>query len=336
MTDFSFSNYADQFDDHIEKSIRGYTDLRDDIVSMSKYFIEDRTSVIDIGCSQGTMLKRIKDANSQAPNTFYVGLDVEPSFKKHWNTEEEKLDYILCDVRDYQGFLVDKRDTSISLVISLFTMQFIPERDRLSILKKIYDNLTDGGAFIFSEKLYSSNSQNQNMMEFLYFDYKRTNFSEKEILDKEQELRHLAKNTNEELLIEQLKSVGFEGIQCFWRNFNFAGFVARRLPKTSITDTDDENTNEEIDSVNRNNLNKFTEDQRIIIRMIYQCTDDVTFSDIEDELNMERHELQGTMGSLTYRWRQSFDVSKHHDRMWYKRRNKYLPIEPLRTLLENI
>ena len=174
------------------------------------------------------------------------------------------------------------------------------------------------------------------MMEFLYFDYKRTNFSEKEILDKEQELRHLAKNTNEELLIEQLKSVGFEGIQCFWRNFNFAGFVARRLPKTSITDTDDENTNEEIDSVNRNNLNKFTEDQRIIIRMIYQCTDDVTFPDIQDELNMDRYELRSAMGSLTYRWRQSFDVSKHHDRMWYKRRNKYLPIEPLRTLLENI
>ena len=78
------------------------------------------------------------------------------------------------------------------------------------------------------------------MMEFLYFDYKRKNFTEKEILDKEQELRHLAKNTNEELLRKQLKSVGFEGVQCFWRNHNFAGFIARKLPNVKTKASKDE------------------------------------------------------------------------------------------------
>ncbi len=52
---FSFSNFADQFDDHIEKSIRGYSDLRNDVVGMSKYFIEEGTQVLDIGCSEGCL-----------------------------------------------------------------------------------------------------------------------------------------------------------------------------------------------------------------------------------------------------------------------------------------
>jgi tRNA (cmo5U34)-methyltransferase len=71
-------------------------------------------------------------------------------------------------------------------------------------------------------------------MDFLYYDYKRKNFSDKHILDKEQELRHLAKLTNEELLINQLTSIGFEGIQVFWRNFNFIGVIAMKLPKNNV------------------------------------------------------------------------------------------------------
>ena len=43
---FSFTNYAEEFDEHINQSIRGYSNLRDDIVSISRYFIEDDTNVI--------------------------------------------------------------------------------------------------------------------------------------------------------------------------------------------------------------------------------------------------------------------------------------------------
>ena len=36
---FSFSNFSTHFDEHINKSIRGYSDLRNDVVSISKYFV---------------------------------------------------------------------------------------------------------------------------------------------------------------------------------------------------------------------------------------------------------------------------------------------------------
>ena len=63
-------------------------------------------------------------------------------------------------------------------------------------------------------------------MDFMYLDYKSQFFSEKELLEKEQELRHLAKLQTEEDIINNLKEVGFKNIQIFWRNFNFIGLVA--------------------------------------------------------------------------------------------------------------
>ena len=223
---FSFSNMSKDFDSHITNSIRGYNDLRDDIVGISKYFVIDDTNVVDIGCSQGSLIKRIKGFNTQVSSTKYIGFDINEDFKQHWK-DEDNLNYKIGDVRK-------ESLENMSFCISMFTFQFLPEKDRLNLLKKIYDNLVDGGGFITSEKIFSNNAKVQNMMEFLYYDFKRKAFSEKEILDKEQELRHLAKNTTEHLLIDQLRNIGFRGIQVFWRNFNFIGVLAMKRPKEEL------------------------------------------------------------------------------------------------------
>lgn len=48
-SDFSFAAYADQFDRHITRSIRGYDNLREDCVALSRYFIQKNSTVLDIG-----------------------------------------------------------------------------------------------------------------------------------------------------------------------------------------------------------------------------------------------------------------------------------------------
>ena len=226
---FSFSSVASGFDEHITKSIRGYADLRDDVVGISRYFVLDETNVLDIGCSQGTMLKRIKDENTQAPNANYTGIEINKDFQQHWK-QETNLKYKVEDVRESDAL------SNMSFTISLFTFQFLAEKDRLSLLQIIYDNLVDGGAFVTAEKIYSMNAKVQDMVDSLYYDFKRQSFTEKEILDKEQELRHLAKLTTENLLISQLRSVGFRGIQIFWRNFNFIGVLAMKRPPEDMGD----------------------------------------------------------------------------------------------------
>ena len=113
-TRFSFSSVASGFDEHITKSIRGYADLRDDVVGISRYFVLEDTNVIDIGCSQGTMLKRIKDENIQALNTNYTGIEINNDFQKHWKPETN-LTYKGEDIRESDAL------SNMSFAISLFT-----------------------------------------------------------------------------------------------------------------------------------------------------------------------------------------------------------------------
>ena len=81
------------------------------------------------------------------------------------------------------------------------------------------------GAFVVAEKIYSEDSNMQNMYEFLNIDYKRKSFSEKEILDKEQSLRNMAHYYSEKELVSYY-SQHFK-VSVFWRNLNFIGLVCR-------------------------------------------------------------------------------------------------------------
>jgi len=67
----------------------------------------------------------------------------------------------------------------------------------------------------------------QDMLNSLYLHYKRKNFSDDEILDKEKSLRDKMKPGRESDLIRMLTEAGFrpENIESFWRSHLFAAFV---------------------------------------------------------------------------------------------------------------
>ena len=221
---FSFSNYADNFDDHIERSIRGFANLRKDCILLSEYFIENNTNVLDIGCSTGKFLQTMHDYNrDKYPDACYLGIDIEPEFSKQWvSRPNQNIRYQLGDVRSFDGY------ENLSFVTSLFTLQFIPEKDRRSVLQDIFNNLVLGGAFVMAEKTLGKSSKIQDMLTFMYYDYKRESFSEIEILEKEKSLRNKLKLWTEVQIVESLENAGFhrDNIQAFWRNHLFAGFLA--------------------------------------------------------------------------------------------------------------
>ena len=79
--DFSFAHRDEGFDNHIDQSIRGYSDLHADIVAMSQYFVEDDKNVVDIGCSTGkTIYQMMKQNHSFAPYAMYTGVEYASGF----------------------------------------------------------------------------------------------------------------------------------------------------------------------------------------------------------------------------------------------------------------
>lgn len=223
MVEFTFATEEGGFDSHIDSSIRGYQNLWADVLKFSEYFVEDETTVIDIGCSTGRLLKAMKTQNDRfAPHCMYKGIEVEKAFYSELENEEN-LSFEKLDIRKFDW---EEKAINCCMVTSLFTLQFLPKRDRQLLIKKIYGALSKGGAFIFSEKLLSSTSQLEEMMTFCYYDWKRNHFSAEQILEKEEKLRHMMKPLRLEDLIELVKEAGFQDIQTFWQNFNFVGIIA--------------------------------------------------------------------------------------------------------------
>ena len=83
MADFTFAHREEGFDEHIEKSIRGYSQLIEDVVALSRYFIERGTTVVDIGCSTGKMTQRLLEENKDhCSDASYVGVEIAEGFFK--------------------------------------------------------------------------------------------------------------------------------------------------------------------------------------------------------------------------------------------------------------
>ena len=229
MADFTFAHREEGFDDHIEKSIRGYSNLLDDVVSMSRYFVENDTNVYDIGCSTGKMTQRLIEANyNHCTDASWWGIEIADGFQD--DLKKRKVEIQKFDPNAWVYFeQEDAREIQIinaSLVTSIFTLQFMPKRDRQSVLGNIYNGLNDGGAFIFAEKTICENANFQDMLTFNFYDYKRKSFDTEDIMDKERTLRHMMKPNTWSEITHMLHEAGFADIQPFWRNHTFVGAIA--------------------------------------------------------------------------------------------------------------
>jgi tRNA (cmo5U34)-methyltransferase len=223
IRDFSFAAHAPDFDQHIRDSIRGLDHLRSDCVAYSRYFVQSGTTVVDIGCSTGMLLRRTRDANEPSrPFVEYVGIDMKPEYDVHWR--ELRTNNVRFEVRDARSFTFE----DASLVYSSFTMQFIQERDRVSLLQRIHDGLVEGGALIIAEKVFANDAWSHDMMRSVYYDHKRrSGFSAEQIHDKERSLRGQMNLWDEARWEDALSEAGFE-FQRFWQNHLFIAWVARK------------------------------------------------------------------------------------------------------------
>jgi tRNA (cmo5U34)-methyltransferase len=104
----------------------------------------------------------------------------------------------------------------------------MPPKDREEVIKNIYKGLNPGGAFVFAEKTVADTGRFQDMFTFMYYDYKRQSFTEKDIMDKEVTLRNMLKPNTWGELEDMLRSAGFRNVQPFWRNFLFVGAIATK------------------------------------------------------------------------------------------------------------
>jgi len=206
MEKFDFNTIQD-FDEHILKSIPNYDVLISSIKSISEYFFVEETSIYDLGCSTGKLLKSING------NYNKIGYDIATLLP-----QEEG--FTAVDLNE--PFQVE----DACMVYSIFTMQFLNPSKRHQYLKRIYDGLIKGGALIICEKVYQEHGKIQEIISFSHYDYKLKHFSSDEIISKERDLRFIMKPCLNDDLTQMLKEAGFTMVCDFWQMFNFKGLIA--------------------------------------------------------------------------------------------------------------
>jgi tRNA (cmo5U34)-methyltransferase len=216
---FSFAKRSKNFGRHIEQSIPGYGSLIETSIRLSRRFVQDKTSVIDIGCSTGSLICQIEtECYGSRSDVRYVGLDIEPHFRQHWTKSE--IDFRVADARTF-----DFNNTS--LACSMFTLQFIRPPEKRDLLCRIHGGLVEGGALLIAEKILASTARLQDAMTFPYYDFKiEQGFRSKEILDKERSLRGQMTLWSRKELETELELAGFREIEAIWERFPFVALVA--------------------------------------------------------------------------------------------------------------
>lgn len=224
-SDWKFDeNIVPVFDEHVRQSVPMYDEIHRLVTDISAWFLEDDTNVYDIGTSTGEVIENILKKYPRK-NVNLIGLD---------NSKEmvEKASDRFKDVENAQVFLTDLvkdvfKIENASLITSILTMQFIPQRHRQEIINRFYEGLNEGGCFVFVEKIVGSNARFNEMWIEMYHEMKlRNGLTEKDVFDKASAIRGVMRPYTLKENIDMLNEAGFKDIDTFFKWNNFVGFVA--------------------------------------------------------------------------------------------------------------
>ena len=218
---------ADVFDDMLQRSIPQYNAMRMVTFEVGRRFVKPGTVIVDMGCSRGEALLPFV-SNFGAAND-YIGLEIsEPmiesaraNFGRH--PHGDRVTIARADLRH------EFPPVTSSLVLSVLTLQFTPIEYRQRIIRRVFESLAPGGAFVLVEKVLGATAELDEAFVDLFLAVKKQNgYSEAEIdrkrLSLEGVLVPVTARWNEEMLREE----GFAAVDCFWRHLNFAGWVAMK------------------------------------------------------------------------------------------------------------
>lgn len=209
---------VNNFDDHVKKSVPLYEEFHKDIINMSVYFSQKNTKIIDIGTSTGVLLNDLYNINKHR-NIECIGIDIEKDMIEECNNRYNNLKFEVCDALDFDY-------TNSSIITSVLTLQFINKKERKKIIKKIYNEMNEDGSLFIVEKIKNNIPDIHDIYNDIYYDFKRDNLTDEDVLDKNVSLRGVMKPLTLQDNIQILKNAGFNKIDMFMKYNNFVGLLA--------------------------------------------------------------------------------------------------------------
>jgi tRNA (cmo5U34)-methyltransferase len=219
------ASVTEVFDNMLVRSVPQYEVMREAVFELGSRFVRPETTIVDLGCSHGEglapFIRRFGAENR------YVGVELSSTMLAAARERfAEMIRAGVVDIRD-----LDLRTAyppeKASLTLAVLTIQFTPIEYRQRIVKRIFESTMKGGAFVLVEKILASTALLDELFVARYYALKAANGYTTEQIERkrlalEGVLVPVTARWNEELL----RDAGFRQIECFWRWFNFAGWIA--------------------------------------------------------------------------------------------------------------
>ncbi|QNJ13145.1 methyltransferase domain protein [Synechococcus sp. A18-46.1] len=217
---FNSEEVALSFDDHVSKSVPFYNEGHLLVHQLSDYFLHDNSSVLDLGCSTGSLLRALASRHSNI-NTSFVGYDqsIEMLDVAKNRTSDSRISY------SSDSFLTSSFE-STSLITSYYTLQFIHPSVRQKFFDHIYSSLEWGGGFIFFEKVRAPDARFQDICNSLYSEFKTLKgYTPSEIHAKSLSLRGRLEPFTSAANLDFASRAGFTDIISIFKYICFQGFL---------------------------------------------------------------------------------------------------------------
>lgn len=215
---------ADVFDEMLERSIPQYDMMRSLVTEVACAYRQANTDIVDLGTSRGEALHPLFDRFGATNG--YVAVETAPAmvaaFRERFGPLIERGVVRLFDM-DLRNQLPWCR---ASVVLSVLTLMFVPINHRQRIVADVYKSLVPGGALILVEKVLGEGRLNDLMVERYHALKERNGYSREEIARKALALEGVQVPLTASWNEEMLRRTGFAEVDCFWRFWNFAGWVA--------------------------------------------------------------------------------------------------------------
>lgn len=212
---FSFDN-VENFDDHISTQIRDYDRLGASILAIADSFVLDGKRVYDIGCSTGALIRQLSETYPDRKAEF-VGIDINYNFARLFE-DTDRVKFNKADITKGYEF------SDASLILSLFTLQFLPPVDRAKVLDSVAGSLDTGYGFIVAEKTYPDSAFAYKVLEGASTEHKREFYTAEEILADERSLRDIMRPTEAGVLEADLRE-RFDSVNTIWAYYNFKAYL---------------------------------------------------------------------------------------------------------------
>mgnify|MGYP003113791424 FL=1 len=220
---FDFTQ-VDKFDKHIDLSIPNLQTLDNIFRSITHEYAQPESIVLDMGCSTGRFLSSL----NKTEGCRYLGIDEVDIRKENTDFEFIKGDVedMFLDKRLNYGYDPTNEVGHISVVVSMFFLQFLGQAKRERVLNNLKTLVDSGAVLLIAEKVYLNDSSLQQCIHRLHIQEKRKGFTDEEILDKDLQLSVSMFCKREDELAEELKKIG--SVNKVWQSYNFMGFVVKR------------------------------------------------------------------------------------------------------------